>query len=111
MQNLNSRDVKVISLDKVIKFFILFKDRLALWLIEILWLLLLLCYACTMVYSIKRKLYAKNQGHNSRKDTSYMHFDQFSRQTLWLIEVLYAVKRDLQGFIGSLGRLHQKSGA
>ena len=67
-----------------------------------------------MQYAINRdalwfigKFYAKHQGANSTKTLSPLAFkalfetDMECMETLWLIEVMYAIKRDLLGFNGS----------
>ena len=44
-----------------------------------------------MVHRIKGELCANKQGPDSRGEED--------RQSLWLIKVLYAIKRDLLGFV------------
>ena len=58
-----------------------------------------------MVHWIKGKLYAKNQGPDSRdeKVRCLCAIFETDRQTFWLIEVLHAIKRDF------LGRLNAKN--
>ena len=52
---------------------------------------------------MKGKLYTKNQGPDSRDERVLAIFET-ERQTLWLIEILYAVKRDLLGFLVNYDR-------
>ena len=59
---------------------------------------------CPMVHWIKEKLYEKeSRSWLKKRWESYMPVEQFSRQTdihtLWLIEVLYVIKRDHLGLL------------
>ena len=53
---------------------------------------------CPLVHWIYGKLYANNKGPDSRD--SFKSFEPFIETDRWPIEVLYAAKRDLLGFIG-----------
>ena len=59
---------------------------------------------CPMVHRISGKLYAKNQGPYSKDEkviSLSSPFQDRDMQTLWLIKVMYAIKRNILWFIGS----------
>ena len=61
------------------------------------WLILML-YAIKRVHLIIENMHNKNEGP-STTDKKVISFKK-DRRTLWLIEVLYAIKRDVLWFIG-----------